>query len=66
MERRSVLRLTLRLDVFAGVSTSVPPDSSMAQFQEVMRQQLESSMHSELEKLMNTSKGAGAEVSANL
>lgn len=49
--------------VIAGVSTSVAPDSSMAQFQEVMRQQLESSMHAELEKLWSTAKGADTEVS---
>lgn len=42
----------------------MPPYSSMAQFQEEMRQQLESSMHAELEKLLSTSKGADAEVSA--
>jgi len=34
----------------------------MAQFQEVMRQQLESSMHVELEKLLSTVKGPEAEV----
>lgn len=50
-------------NVIAGVSTSVPPDSSMAQFQEVMRQQLESSMDAELEKLSSTAKGANVEVS---
>ncbi|GAA6076859.1 UDP-glucose pyrophosphorylase 2b isoform X1, partial [Tachysurus ichikawai] len=56
-----MLRLTPRFDVIAGVSTSEPPDSFMAQFQEVMRQQLESSMHAELEKLLSTAKGADAE-----
>uniref|UniRef100_A0A671TX14 UTP--glucose-1-phosphate uridylyltransferase n=2 Tax=Sparus aurata TaxID=8175 RepID=A0A671TX14_SPAAU len=35
----------------------------MAQFQEMMRQQLESSMHTELEKLLGTSTGAEKEVS---
>lgn len=34
----------------------------MAQFQEMMRQQLESSMHTELEKLLGTSTGAEKEV----
>ncbi|XP_026873634.1 UDP-glucose pyrophosphorylase 2b isoform X1 [Electrophorus electricus] len=34
----------------------------MAQFQEVMRQQLESSMHVELENLLSTAKGADIEV----
>ncbi|XP_036448616.1 UDP-glucose pyrophosphorylase 2b isoform X1 [Colossoma macropomum] len=44
-----------------GVSRWVP-DNSMAQFQEVMRQQLESSMLAELEKLLSTAKGDAAEV----
>uniref|UniRef100_A0A4W6DUR3 UTP--glucose-1-phosphate uridylyltransferase n=1 Tax=Lates calcarifer TaxID=8187 RepID=A0A4W6DUR3_LATCA len=35
----------------------------MAQFQEMMRQQLESSMHTELEKLLDTTTGAEREVS---
>uniref|UniRef100_A0A3Q4GU04 UTP--glucose-1-phosphate uridylyltransferase n=1 Tax=Neolamprologus brichardi TaxID=32507 RepID=A0A3Q4GU04_NEOBR len=35
----------------------------MAQFQEMMRQQLESSMHDELEKLLDTTTGAEREVS---
>ncbi|CAG00304.1 unnamed protein product [Tetraodon nigroviridis] len=35
----------------------------MAQFQEMMRQQLESSMHSELEKLLDTATGPEREVS---
>lgn len=61
----AIMRLTLCCDVIAGVSTSVPPDSSMAQFQEVMRQQLECSMHAELEKLLGTAKGADAEVSGS-
>ncbi|KAI1896905.1 hypothetical protein AGOR_G00099680 [Albula goreensis] len=39
------------------------PNSGMAEFQEVMRQQLESSMHKELEKLISTVKGADAEIS---
>lgn len=34
----------------------------MAQFQEMMRQQLESSMHTELEKLLDTSAGPEKEV----
>lgn len=34
----------------------------MAQFQEMMRQQLESSMHAELEKLLNTAAGEEREV----
>lgn len=34
----------------------------MAQFQEMMRQQLESSMHTELEKLLDTVVGAEKEV----
>ncbi|KAI4891251.1 hypothetical protein NFI96_014087, partial [Prochilodus magdalenae] len=46
---------------FIGVSRQLP-DKSMAQFQEVMRQQLESSMHAELEKLVSTAKGADAEI----
>ena len=48
-------------NVFAGVSRWVP-DNSMAQFQKVMRQQLESSMHAELENLLSTAKGDDAEV----
>lgn len=39
------------------------PDKNMAQFQEMMRQQLESSMHSELGKLLDTSTGPEREVS---
>uniref|UniRef100_A0AAQ6IHD9 UTP--glucose-1-phosphate uridylyltransferase n=1 Tax=Anabas testudineus TaxID=64144 RepID=A0AAQ6IHD9_ANATE len=39
------------------------PNKGMAQFQEMMRQQLESSMHTELEKLLNTVTGAEKEVS---
>lgn len=47
-----------------GLSKELPSNSNgMAQFQEVMRQQLESSMHAELEKLLGTAKGAEAEVS---
>lgn len=37
-------------------------ESRMAQFEEVMRQQLESSMHSELEKLLDTATGPEKEV----
>ena len=37
-------------------------DRGMAQFQEMMRQQLESSMHNELEKLLNTATGPEKEV----
>lgn len=37
-------------------------DRGMAQFQEMMRQQLESSMHSELEKLLATAAGPEKEV----
>lgn len=37
-------------------------ERGMAQFQEMMRQQLESSMHSELEKLLNTATGPEREV----
>lgn len=56
--------LTLRcLVLIAGLSKELPRNAyGMAQFQEVMRQQLESSMHNELEKLLNTAKGADAEV----
>ncbi|XP_050989253.1 UDP-glucose pyrophosphorylase 2b isoform X1 [Labeo rohita] len=47
-----------------GLSKELPSNiNGMAQFQEVMRQQLESSMHVELEKLLSTVKGAEAEVS---
>ncbi|XP_073682664.1 UTP--glucose-1-phosphate uridylyltransferase-like [Garra rufa] len=47
-----------------GLSKELPSNTNgMAQFQEVMRQQLESSMHAELEKLSSTAKGAEAEVS---
>ncbi|XP_052361020.1 UTP--glucose-1-phosphate uridylyltransferase-like isoform X2 [Oncorhynchus keta] len=35
----------------------------MAQFQEEMRQQLETSMHAELEKLLDTAMGVDKEVS---
>uniref|UniRef100_H3BYT3 UTP--glucose-1-phosphate uridylyltransferase n=1 Tax=Tetraodon nigroviridis TaxID=99883 RepID=H3BYT3_TETNG len=38
-------------------------ERGMAQFQEMMRQQLESSMHSELEKLLDTATGPEREVS---
>uniref|UniRef100_A0A669BB34 UTP--glucose-1-phosphate uridylyltransferase n=1 Tax=Oreochromis niloticus TaxID=8128 RepID=A0A669BB34_ORENI len=38
-------------------------NGGMAQFQEMMRQQLESSMHDELEKLLDTTTGAEREVS---
>uniref|UniRef100_A0AAY4DLF2 UTP--glucose-1-phosphate uridylyltransferase n=1 Tax=Denticeps clupeoides TaxID=299321 RepID=A0AAY4DLF2_9TELE len=44
-------------------STRLEPNSRMAQFEEVMRQQLESSMHGELEKLQSTAAEAEAEVS---
>lgn len=37
-------------------------ERGMAQFQEMMRQQLESSMHSELEKLLDTATGPEKEV----
>lgn len=37
-------------------------EGRMAQFQEMMRQQLESSMHTELEKLLDTSAGPEKEV----
>lgn len=37
-------------------------ESGMAQFEEMMRQQLESSMHSELEKLLDTTTGPEKEV----
>lgn len=37
-------------------------NGGMAQFQEMMRQQLESSMHDELEKLLDTTTGAEREV----
>ncbi|TKS86029.1 UTP--glucose-1-phosphate uridylyltransferase [Collichthys lucidus] len=43
-----------------GLSKGVA-DRGMAQFQEMMRQQLESSMHTELEKLLDTSTGAERE-----
>lgn len=50
-------------------SPSTPPglrkgavEERMAQFQEMMRQQLESSMHTELEKLLDTSAGPEKEV----
>uniref|UniRef100_A0A673ZHI6 UTP--glucose-1-phosphate uridylyltransferase n=1 Tax=Salmo trutta TaxID=8032 RepID=A0A673ZHI6_SALTR len=39
------------------------PNGGMAQFQEVMRQQLETSMHAELEKLLDTATGVDKEVS---
>ncbi len=49
--------------LIVGLSKELPSNSNgMAQFQEVMRQQLESSMHAELEKLLGTAKGAEAEV----
>lgn len=56
--------LTLKCVVLiVGLSKELPRNTyGMAQFQEVMRQQLESSMHLELEKLLNTAKGADAEV----
>lgn len=44
-----------------GLSKGVP-DVGMAQFQEMMRQQLESSMHTELEKLLDTTTGTEKEV----
>lgn len=44
-----------------GLSKGVV-NGGMAQFQEVMRQQLESSMHTELEKLLDTASGAEKEV----
>lgn len=44
-----------------GLSKGVA-SAGMAQFQEMMRQQLESSMHTELEKLLGTSTGADREV----
>lgn len=37
-------------------------EKGMAQFQEMMRQQLESSMHTELEKLLDTTTGTEKEV----
>lgn len=46
-----------RLGLSKGVAKG-----GMAQFQEMMRQQLESSMHTELEKLLGTSTGAEKEV----
>ncbi|TNN37175.1 UTP--glucose-1-phosphate uridylyltransferase [Liparis tanakae] len=45
-----------------GLSKGVA-NGGMAQFQEMMRQQLESSMHAELEKLLDTAEGAEQEVS---
>ncbi|XP_048858302.1 UTP--glucose-1-phosphate uridylyltransferase-like isoform X1 [Brienomyrus brachyistius] len=42
--------------------TSRAPNSGMAEFQEVMRKELEASMHTELEKLLGTAKGAEAEL----
>lgn len=56
--------LTLKFVVsIVGLSKELPSNFyGMAQFQEVMRQQLESSMHVELEKLLSTAKGADAEV----
>ncbi|KAJ8394190.1 hypothetical protein AAFF_G00049950 [Aldrovandia affinis] len=39
------------------------PNTGMAEFQEVMRQELENSMHCELEKLLSTAKDAEAEIS---
>ncbi|XP_006784029.1 UDP-glucose pyrophosphorylase 2b [Neolamprologus brichardi] len=45
-----------------GLSKGVA-NGGMAQFQEMMRQQLESSMHDELEKLLDTTTGAEREVS---
>ncbi len=51
------------LVLIVGLSKELPSNSNgMAQFQEVMRQQLESSMHAELDKLLGTTKGAEAEV----
>ncbi|XP_029555121.1 UTP--glucose-1-phosphate uridylyltransferase [Salmo trutta] len=47
---------------FEGLSKGVP-NGGMAQFQEVMRQQLETSMHAELEKLLDTATGVDKEVS---
>ena len=48
-----------------GLSKGVA-SQGMAQFQEMMRQQLESSMHAELEKLLDTTTGAEREVRASL
>ncbi|KAJ8365882.1 hypothetical protein SKAU_G00147130 [Synaphobranchus kaupii] len=45
-----------------GLSKSAA-NSGMAEFQEVMRQELEKSMHDELQKLISTGKGAEAEIS---
>ncbi|XP_054885265.1 UDP-glucose pyrophosphorylase 2b isoform X1 [Poeciliopsis prolifica] len=47
-----------------GLSERVP-HKGMAQFQEMMRQQLESSMDAELEKLVNTVTGADRDVCMN-
>lgn len=44
-----------------GLSKGVAK-GGMAQFQEMMRQQLESSMHTELEKLLDTTTGTEREV----
>lgn len=55
-------------EAYAHLSLSCPDlckgdaESGMAQFEEMMRQQLESSMHSELEKLLDTTTGPEKEV----
>lgn len=46
---------------YAGLTKGLA-NGGMAEFQEVMRQQLESSMHTELEMLLDTATGAEKEV----
>lgn len=55
-----VLCLTLYL-VSLGLTKGVAKEG-MAHFEEMMRQQLENSMHTELEKLLDTTTGAEREV----